>query len=79
MKPSPRFHSPQPRMVCKLEKSLYGLEQATKQWFFRLASPILAYGFQHSPLEHSLFVYGKERTFLALLIYVYDLVLTRSD
>ena len=79
MKPPPGFHPPRPNLVCKLWKSLYGLRQAPRQWFFKLASTLHKYGFQQSLLDHSLFVYRKGDVFLAILIYVDDLVLTNNN
>ena len=37
------------------------------------------YGFYQSPLDHSLFLYTKGNVFLALLVYVDDLVLTSNN
>ena len=79
MKPPPGFHTNQPNVVCKLNKSLYGLRQAPQQWFFKLASALRAYGFQQSPLDHSLFTFERGSIFLALLIYVDYLILTGND
>jgi len=73
-----RFLPTRPSLVCKLRKSPYGLRQAPRQWFFKLGSTLQKYGFQQSPLDHSLFVYHKE-VFLAILIYVDDLVLTGNN
>ena len=55
MRPPPGFDPPAPNLVCKLKKSLYGLRQAPRQWYFKLAKALLAYGFKQSPLDHSLF------------------------
>jgi len=79
MKAPPSFRPPQPHLVCKLRKSLYGLRQTPRQWFFKLATTLRNYGFCQSPLDRSLFVYKKGEIFLALLVYVDDLVLTGSS
>jgi len=79
LKPPLGFYSPKPNMVCRLKKSLYGLRQAPRQWYFKLASSLFRYGFSQSPLDHSLFIYRQDGVFLALLIYVDDLVLAGNS
>ena len=79
MKLPPGFCPTKPNVVCKLKKSLYGLRQAPRQWFSKLASALRDYGFQQCPFDYSLFTFARKGVFLALLIYVDDLVLTGND
>ena len=65
--------------VCKLQKSLYGLKQASRQWYAKLSNHLLHNGFQHSKSDHSLFLRHKSGVFLALLIYVDDIIVATTD
>ena len=75
----PGFKTTTPNKVCRLQKSLYGLKHAPRQWFAKLSSKLLEYGFVRSYADYSLFNYQKGDTFMALLVYVDDLVLTGND
>jgi len=44
MKPPPGLSLPQPNLVCKLNKSLYGLKQACRNWNQKLTSELLLLG-----------------------------------
>ncbi|CAM8917427.1 unnamed protein product [Rhodiola kirilowii] len=61
--------------VCRLLKSLYGLKQAPRQWYSRFSDALISFGFVQSLNDHSLFTYNKEGVFLALLVYVDDVIL----
>jgi len=44
----PGFRTSTPNKVCKLSKSLYGLKLAPRQWFAKLSSKLLEYGYIRS-------------------------------
>ena len=56
-------------LVCKLKKSLYGLKQASRQWYSKLTEALSSRGYSHSQFDHSLF-YRKEGS-LAVFVAVY--------
>nr|GFA12251.1 ribonuclease H-like domain-containing protein [Tanacetum cinerariifolium] len=62
--------------VCKLNKSLYGLEQPLRQWNAKLTMDIFENGFVQSKFDYSLFTKKSNKVFIALLVYVDDIVIT---
>lgn len=45
-----------PNHVCRLRKSIYGLKQASRQWYNRFSSVLLGANFIQSPADNTLFV-----------------------
>jgi len=79
MRLPPGFTTVSPNKVCRLRKSFYGLRQAPRQWFAKLSSKLGEYGFVRSYADYSLFTYRKGKIFLALLVYVDDIILAGND
>jgi len=68
-----------PTKACKLKKSLYGLRQTPRQWFVKLSSKLCEYEFIKSYADYSLFTYRQSDIFMALLVYVDDIVLASNN
>lgn len=67
------------KLVCKLDKSIYGLKQASMQWFSKLFQVILRHEFQQSRSDYSLFTKGTGDFIITLLVYVNGIIITRSN
>jgi len=79
MIPPPGYGKQRETRVCRLQKSLYGLKQASRNWFFKLSSVLLAAGFRHSHADHSLFTLSRGTSFTLVLVYVDDLLVAGND
>lgn len=68
-----------PNTVCKLKKSLYGLKQASRQWFAKLTLELLHHGFIQSKNDYSLFIRDSSGSFTLAAVYIDDIILTGND
>ena len=66
-------------MVCKLKKSLYGLKQASSQWYEKLADSLCSRGYQHSDSDYSLFFKKRGSSLVFVAIYVDDIIMTGNN
>ena len=63
--------------VCKLKKSLYGLQQSPRAWFDRFTKTVAQHGYSQCQVGHTLFVKtSTEKKIAILIVYVDDIILT---
>lgn len=65
--------------VWKLQKSLCGLNQAIRQWFSKLSSFLISHRFEQCKSDYSLFIQATDSKFLALLVYVDDILFVSTN
>ena len=65
--------------VCQLKKSLYGLRQASRNWYQKFTKALLEQGFKRSYADHSLFVYKWDGVHVASLIHVDDIIIVGNN
>ena len=65
--------------VCLLQKSLYGLKQASRQWFAKLTSELISQGYSQSKNDYSLFLKTVGSFITIVAVYVDDIIIIRND
>ncbi|KAH9750239.1 protein kinase domain-containing protein [Citrus sinensis] len=66
-------------LVCKLNKSIYGLKQASRNWFSKFSATIQQAGFRQSKADYSLFVKTNAKFSTFVLVYVDDIIVAGND
>lgn len=64
--------------VCRLKKSIYGLKQASYNWYHN-TNALLELGFTQSKADYSLFLYNQNEVFVVALIYVDDVIVAGNN
>ena len=64
---------------CCLRKSIYGLKQASGQWYLKIDETIRKFGFQENEEDNGIYAKFKNRKFIFLILYVDDILLASSD
>lgn len=75
----PEFEKGESGLVCKLHKALYGLKQSPMAWFDRIKYALLQLGFSTSICGPSLFMLLTPTCSTLALVYVEDIIITRSS
>jgi hypothetical protein len=62
-------------IVWKLEKSLYGLKQASRAWYTKAKVELNKLGFSRSNSDHAVFILSQRAHFCIVALYVDDLMI----
>jgi hypothetical protein len=72
------YHTPSAtstRLVCKIDKALFGIREAPRAWNTLLSSWLLSFGFSQSNVDPTIFTITSNRRLYVLAIYVDDCIL----
>ena len=57
--------------VCRLRKSLYGLKQSPRVWFYKFSQAVEKFGMQKSKSDHSIFYRNSSSGIILLVVHFY--------
>jgi hypothetical protein len=66
-------------MGCHLRKSIYGLNQASRQWYLKFDETIRSFGFKENEEDNCIYAKFRNGKFIFLILYVDDILLASSD
>jgi hypothetical protein len=64
---------------CHLIKHIYGLKQASRQWYLKFDETIRKFGFKENEEDNCIYAKFKNENFIFLILYVDDILLVSSD
>jgi hypothetical protein len=65
-------------MGCRLNKSIYGLKQASRQWYLKFDKVIKKFGFVKNQVDNYVYIKIKGSMFIILVLYVVDILLVSN-
>ncbi|KAG8476762.1 hypothetical protein CXB51_030053 [Gossypium anomalum] len=66
-------------MVCELTKSIYGLKQASRQWYHKFHQIIISFGFEMNIVDDCVYHKFNGSKYIFLVLYVDDILLATND
>ena len=66
-------------MVCKLQKSIYGLKQASRQWYIKFDEVVTPNGFKENIIYQCIYMKVSGSKFILLVLYVDDILLVSNN
>ena len=65
-------------MVCKLKKSIYGLKQASRQWYLKFNDTIVSFGLKENIINQCIYLKVGGSKFIFFILYVDDIYLASN-
>ncbi|KAJ4713114.1 Retrovirus-related Pol polyprotein from transposon TNT 1-94 [Melia azedarach] len=66
-------------MVCKLKKSIYGLKQTSRQWYFKFHQVIISFGFEMNLVDDCIYHKFCDSKYIFLVLYIDDILLASNN
>lgn len=67
------------KIVYKLKKSIYGLKQASRQWYYKFHQVVLSFGFEMNVVDDCIYHKFSRSKFIFLVLYVDDILLASNN
>jgi hypothetical protein len=67
------------KLGCHLTKSIYGLKQASRQWYLKFYETIRKFGIKKNEEGNCIYAKFMNRKFISPVLYVDDILLASSD
>ncbi|KAL6322423.1 hypothetical protein AAG906_008078 [Vitis piasezkii] len=66
-------------MVCKLKKSIYGLKQASRQWYLKFHEILITFGFKENLVDQCIYLKITGSKICVIVLYVDDMLLASNN
>ncbi|XP_070026462.1 uncharacterized protein LOC142182230 [Nicotiana tabacum] len=66
-------------LVCKLNKSIYGLKQASRQWYIKFHNVVSSFEFTKNIIDQCIYLKISGSKYIFRVLYVDDILLASSD
>ncbi|KAF8030796.1 hypothetical protein BT93_D0092 [Corymbia citriodora subsp. variegata] len=66
-------------MVCKLRRSIYGLKQASRQWYLKFDKVVRSFGFKENTFDQYIYMKVSGSKYIFLVLYVDDILFASRD
>nr|CAN67941.1 hypothetical protein VITISV_033155 [Vitis vinifera] len=66
-------------MVCRLKRSIYGIKQASRQWYLKFDKIVMSFGFIENKFDQCVYMKVNGSKYIFMVLYINDILLASSD